>query len=160
MTAAQQEDQQQALVAQRAREFLGRYDDLGQRARNLDQNNQDLHAQIAKVQQRTQLLEDQNQLLRQRLEDTSLQLSAALEANKQSEQRLQTVMASTQRRSGATITANNSYRRNLTAVTVAGLSIRQDGELVRIELPSDRLFEPGTATLRRMPQLSWIKSPA
>ncbi len=72
----------------------------------------------------------------------------ALEVNKQSEQRLQTVLASSQRRSGATITANNSYRRKLTAVTVAGLSIRQDGELVRIELPSDRLFEPETANLR------------
>ncbi len=73
--AFEQEEQQEALVTQRAREFLGRYDDLGQRRRSLDQNNQDLHAQIAKVQQRTQLLEDQNQLLRQRLDDTSRQLA-------------------------------------------------------------------------------------
>jgi flagellar motor protein MotB len=144
----QGEQQQQSEVAQRAREFLGRYDDLGVRARNLDRNNQDLHAQLAKVQQRAQLMEDQNQLLRQRLDDTSRQLASALEANKQSEQRVQTLMASSQRRSGATITANNSYRRNLTAVTVEGLAVRQDGEVVRIELSSDRLFEPETATLR------------
>jgi flagellar motor protein MotB len=148
LRAFQDEEQREALTTQRAQEFLGRYDELGQRARSLDQTNQDLNAQVARIQQRAQLMEDQNQLLRQRLEDTSRQLSAALEANKQSEQRVQTLMASTQRRSGATITANNSYRRNLTAVTVAGLSIRQDGELVRIELASDRLFDPETANFR------------
>jgi flagellar motor protein MotB len=145
LKAFQDEQRQQAQVTERAKEFLGRYDDLGQRARSLDLNNQDLHAQVAKIQQRSQLLEDQNQLLRQRLDDTSRQLASALDATKQSEQRLQTVVASTQRRSGATITANNSYRRQLTAVTVAGLSVRQDGELVRIELPSDRLFNPQSA---------------
>jgi chemotaxis protein MotB len=148
LKAFQDQQQQQALIAQRAKEFLGRYDDLGQRARALDQTNQDLHTQMAKTQQRAQLLEDQNQLLRQRLDDTSRQLASALEATKQNEQRLQAVVASTQRRSGATITANNSYRRQLTAVTVAGLSVRQDGELVRIELPSDRLFGPQSANLQ------------
>lgn len=148
LKALQEQQQQQALLAQRAREALGRYDDLGQRARVLDQTNQDLHTQMARMQQRAQLLEDQNQLLRQRLDDTSRQLASALQASQQQEQRLQAMMASTQRRSGATITANNSYRRHLTAVTVAGLSVRQDGELVRIELPSDRLFMPQSADFR------------
>jgi chemotaxis protein MotB len=144
----EEQRQQEQLLVQRAREALGRYEELEQRARALDVNNRDVQARIAQIQQQNQLLDDQNNLLRQRLDETSRQLASAMDASKQSEERLQTMMASTRRRSGASITANNSYRRNLTAVTVPGLSIRQDGELVRIELPSDQLFEPTTARLR------------
>ena len=64
------------------------------------------------------------------------------------EQRLRAVQASTRQRSGATITANSSLQRSLTAVMVDGLNVRQDGELVRIDLPAAQLFEPGTATLQ------------
>jgi len=144
----QERIKQEQLVAQRAREALGRYDELDKRADGLNRTNQDLHTRMAQVEQRNQLLEDQNLALRQRLEDTNRQLTSAIDATRETEQRMQTLTASSRRRSGAAITANNSYRQNLTAVTVAGLSVRQDGELVRIELPTDRLFEPGTARLR------------
>ncbi len=144
----EEQRRQDELLAQRAREALGRYGEIDRRAQGLDRNNQDLQLRVAQIQQRNQLLEDQNNLLRQRLDETAQQLASALDATKASEQRIQTMMASTRRRSGAAITANNSFRRNLTAVTVAGLSIRQDGDLVRIELPSDRIFDPQTARLR------------
>lgn len=144
----EQQRQQDQVLVQRAREALGRYDELEKRAKALDVNNRDVQARLAQIQQQNQLLADQNDLLRQRLEETSRQLATALDAGKQTEERLQTMMASVRRRSGASITANNSYRRNLTAVTVPGLSIRQDGELVRIELPADQLFDPLTARLR------------
>lgn len=145
--ATERDKQQQELLAQRAREALGRYDELDRRAAGLDLNNQDLQTRLAQLYQRTKLLEDQNHLLRQRLSETSQQLASTLDTQRASEERLQTMMASTRRKSGASISANNSYRRNLTAVSVEGLSIRQDGELVRIELPADLLFERGTARL-------------
>ncbi len=121
---------------------------MGDRAKELDRNNRDLYTQMAQMQQRSQLLEDQNYLLRQRLKETTDQLASAVQTSQSTEQRLQAVQASTVRRGGATITANSSVKRNLTAVTVPGLNIRQDGELVRIELPSDQLFAAGTATLQ------------
>jgi flagellar motor protein MotB len=135
-------------LAEQARQALGRYGELGERAKELDRNNRDLYTQMAQIQQRSQLLEDQNYLLRQRLKETSDQLASAMQSGQVAEQRLQAVQASTVRRGGATITANSSLKRYLTAVTVPGLNIRQDGELVRIELPADQLFENGTATLR------------
>ena len=135
-------------LAVRAREVLGRYGELGERARDLDRNNRDLTTQLAQLQKRNLVLDDQNYLLRQRLKETSDQLAAAVQSSQATEQRLQAVQASTRQRSGATITANSSLQRQLTAVTVDGLNVRQDGELVRIELPADQLFEPGTATLQ------------
>lgn len=143
----QRQLQEQALAA-RAREALGKYDELDRRAQGLDSNNQDLHTQLARVQQQSQLLQDQNNLLRQRLEETNRQLASALQTTQDTEQKMQTLAASARRRSGASITANNSFRKNLTAVTVPGLSIRQDGELVRIEMPADALFDFGTARLK------------
>ena len=146
-------------LAEQARQALGRYGELGERAKELDRNNRDLYTQMAQIQQRSQLLEDQNYLLRQRLKETSDQLASAMQSGQVAEQRLQAVQASTVRRGGATITANSSLKRNLTAVTVPGLNIRQDGELVRIELPADQLFENGTATLRPDRRHNSIRSP-
>ena len=36
------------------------------------------------------------------------------------------------------------------------MEVRQDGDVVRIELPADRLFNPGMAQLRRTP-LFWMR---
>lgn len=135
-------------LANRAREVLGRYGELGEQAKDLDRNNRDLNTKLAQLQKRNLVVEDQNYLLRQRLKETSDQLAKVMQESQAAEQRLQAVQASTRRRGGATITANSSLQHSLTAVTVDGLEVRQDGELVRIELPANRLFEPGTATLQ------------
>ena len=37
--------------------------------------------------------------------------------------------------------------RSLTAISIPGIQVRQDGDVVRMELPSDQVFMPGTATL-------------
>ncbi len=147
-TAAQQAAAQDAALVERAREIVTQYGDLGARAKDLDRNNQDLHTQLAQVEQRSLILEDQNYLLRQRLKETSDLLANALQSSQQSEQRLQAIQASTSQRRGATITANRSLPPAITAVTIDGLNVRQDGELVRIELSSDQLFEADGVTLR------------
>ena len=76
-----------------------------------------------------------------RLKDTQV---AKAEADKQ----VNALQASTRLRGGATITANNSVRQSLAAVAIPGLDIRQDGEVIRIEIPADKLFLPGTAQLQ------------
>ncbi|MDG2380213.1 MAG: OmpA family protein [Pirellulaceae bacterium] len=139
---------QEVMLADQAREALGRYDELGRRAKSLDQRNQDLYADFSQVQQRVQLLEDQNNLLQQRLKETSNQLANALKTSEEASDKYDSLLTSSQRRSGAAITANNSYRKSLTAVTVEGLNVRQDGDLVRIEIPTDRLFASDGASLR------------
>jgi chemotaxis protein MotB len=131
----------------RAKSAIGRYQELNDRAKGLDQDNRDLQARMARSQQQYELLRQQNELLRRRLAETVDQLSQAQGSAEQSAEQLRTLQASARRRGGAQITANNSLRSTLTAVTVQGLEVRQDGELVRIVMPTDQLFVPGTATL-------------
>jgi flagellar motor protein MotB len=139
--------QEQAELVQKQKLELERLGDLRRRALELDSNNRDLHAQLAQSQQENRLMNDQLQLLRQQLSDTANQLAAALQSQQDAEGRVSELQASMQRRGSATITANSSMRRSLSAVTIAGLVVRQDGDVVRMELPSDRIFAPGTATL-------------
>ncbi len=68
--------------------------------------------------------------------------------HRDADQRVSALQATIQRRGSATITANSSLRRSLTPVSVAGLMVRPDGDVIRIELPSDKIFSPGTAALQ------------
>ena len=56
--------------------------------------------------------------------------------------------ASISTQSQAEIRANNSLLRNLTITNMPGISVRQDGDVIRVELPADQLFNPGTAQLK------------
>jgi flagellar motor protein MotB len=50
-------------------------------------------------------------------------------------------------RVGAVLTANNSVKKSLPLPELPGIEVRQENELIRIELPSDRLFRAGSADL-------------
>ncbi len=161
--------QGQADVVAQQKEEIERLADLRRRALELDSNNSELHAQLAQTQQQNRLLEDQMQLLQQQLTDAAQQLEGAVQARQQTEQRVlqaqsesqqrvaeiqrdaeqrvRALQASAPPRGSATITANSSLQRKLTPVSVAGLLVRQDGDVIRIELPSDQIFSPGTAAL-------------
>ena len=64
------------------------------------------------------------------------------------ERNAQAIVASTKRRAGVSITPNSSLAQNLPALNLPGVAVRQDGDVVRIEISGDRLFEPGGAQLR------------
>jgi flagellar motor protein MotB len=162
--------QEQAAVVAAQKQELEQVAELRRRSLELDTNNTELHAQLAQAEQQNRLLEDQMQLLQQQLTDAAQQLNGALQAQQQTEQRIlqaqtdsqqqiaevqrdaqqrvSALNASMQRRGSATITANSSLRRNLTPVSITGLLVRPDGDVIRIEMPSDRIFAPGTAALQ------------
>ena len=50
-------------------------------------------------------------------------------------------------RAGATITANNSLSDELALVSIDGIEVRRDGDVIRIELPSDQIFVPRSEQL-------------
>jgi chemotaxis protein MotB len=120
---------------------------LQQKAAALDTNNRDLHRQLAESRQQAQLLQDRANLLTRQLNDTAEKLASAVQAKQASEKRVETITASTRLRGGATITANNSLNQSLKAIEIPGVQVRVDGDVVRIELPSDKLFVPGTANI-------------
>ncbi|MCC7086982.1 MAG: OmpA family protein [Pirellulales bacterium] len=122
---------------------------LQTRASSLDLNNQELEVKLAQSQQQNRLIQDQLAVMREQLNSTAQQLAQAHEAQTTSEQNVQAMTASLSKRSSAAITANSSLERNLPKINIHGIEVRQDGDVVRIELPADRLFNPGTAQLRQ-----------
>ncbi len=133
--------QSQAQLAQRNQE-------LQSKATSLDQDNQEIQTQLAQTQKQSKLMQDQILVLREQLGSTTSQLAQTRQDKQLVERNSQAIMASTKRRTGATITPNNSLKQSLPALNIPGVEIRQDGDVVRIELATDRLFNPGTAQIR------------
>jgi flagellar motor protein MotB len=135
--AWQQQPDQQPYMAQLA--------ELNRRVTELDANNRDLHMQLAQAQQNSQISSDQLKLLQQQLTDTASQLRSTQLAKQEAEKRVEAIQASTRHRGGAAITANSSIKSTLTPITIPGLDVRQDQDVLRIELPADQIFRQSTA---------------
>jgi flagellar motor protein MotB len=122
--------------------------DLNRRVGQLDLNNADLHRQLAQAEQSRQASQEQVSLLQRQLGEMATRLKDTQLAKQEIDKQVTAIQASTRARGGATITANNSIRQSLAMVSIPGLDIRQDGEVIRIEIPSDKLFASGTAQLQ------------
>ncbi|MFV1967213.1 MAG: OmpA family protein [Pirellulaceae bacterium] len=127
--------------------YLAQMRDLDRRAADLDTDNRDLHTEVARIQQEKQLLTEQVVLLQKRLKETSNELQQAQRVSSEVQQQMRTIEASTRRRGGATITANNSLKDALEVPDVPGFEVRQDKDVIRIDIPSDRLFHPQSSQL-------------
>ncbi len=130
--------QDQTSLAQKSRE-------LQTRAETLDRDNQDLETQLAQARQKTQLVEEQLAAVQDQLRSTSGQLAQLRLDKDTTEKKAQSLMASLERRSPATITANSSLGGTLAVFELPGVEVRRDEDVVRIELPADRMFTPGTS---------------
>ena len=115
--------------------------DLNRRSTQLDANNRDLHAELAQSQQHVALL-------RKQLTETATQLKETQVARQEAEKRNQAFQASMKPRGGATITANNSIANSLKTVQVPGLEVRSESDVIRIEIPADKLFQAGSPQLQ------------
>jgi flagellar motor protein MotB len=137
-TAYQQQSQSLATQVQ----------DLNRRVSQLDLNNADLHRQLAQHEQAKQAAESQVKLLQQQIEVAARQARDSQLAKQEADRQINALQASTRARGGASITANNSIRQSLSTIAIPGLDIRQDGAVIRIEIPGDKLFPPGTVQLQ------------
>jgi flagellar motor protein MotB len=124
------------------------YQQLQDRANALDRDNQEKEALLAQSRQQTEISENHLAALREQLRGVTSQL-AQTRADKESiDKRVQAMNASMQRQGGITIDPNSSLQQTLPAVNIAGAFVRRDGDVVRVELPGNALFEPGSARLR------------
>lgn len=140
--------QQQARLGQNQQSpHFAQLQDVNRRNSALDSNNNELHAQLAQERQHAQDLDEETSLLRKQLGDTVQQLKDMQTAKLDTDKRLTALQASTRYKGGATITANNSLKDGLRLIDMPGLEVRADGDVIRIELPADKLFQPGTANL-------------
>jgi len=134
-------EQQQLAMQQRSRE-------LESRASTLDQDNQELQTLLAQARQEGKLAQDQLTAVRDQLSSLTTQLTQLREDKQLTQRQTEALMASTRRRAGAMITANNSLSRNLPAINIPGIEVRPDGDVIRIELPANRLFIAESAGLQ------------
>jgi flagellar motor protein MotB len=122
---------------------------LQSRAGTLDSDNQELQAKLAAAQRDNMTLQNALTTTREQLNSTNQMLAQSREAQQSMQQQSQALADSMQKRSATMISANNSLARNLPTINLPGVEVRQDGDVVRVELPDDRLFNPGTAQLRQ-----------
>jgi flagellar motor protein MotB len=133
--------EQQAAMAQQTQQYQ-------QRAASLDRDNQELESLLAQTRQQIQLLEEQVRATQTQLRDTTDRLASVQADNDQLRNRTTALAASVQTRSQAEIRANNSLLRSLSIANLPGINVRQDGDVIRIELPGDQLFNFGTGQLK------------
>jgi flagellar motor protein MotB len=131
--------EQQTLIAENRRM-------VDERAK-LDRDNQEHSKLLAQSQQLVQQRENELVLVQNQLREVTAQLAQVQSQKTDAENQAKSLLASTRRGGGATITANNSLRANLPQFNLPDVQSRVEGDLIRITIPTDRLFQSGTATL-------------
>jgi len=131
--------------------------ELNRRVQLLDDNNRQLHTQLAQSEQKAEVYKDEAELLRQQLTSMSQQLEASKQVAQDAESRVRGMQASTQMRGGAVITPNTNLSLQASQLSLPGLEVFPDGNQLRIRIPSDQLFQPGSAQL--LPQASSVVDP-
>ena len=136
--------------------------ELERRAKLLDENNRQLHTQLAQSQQQMQLYKERSDLMQRQLSDMSGQLQQAKLASSRtappstssaspstSSATPSTLSKSTPtdstRRSGARLTANTSGGVTPDGLKSLGYEVEVKNGVVRLRIPSDQLFQSGSA---------------
>ncbi|MGA2259208.1 MAG: OmpA family protein [Thermoguttaceae bacterium] len=137
---AQYQQQQSALQKQNEL-YQSRID-------TLDRDNQRKEALLAQQQQQTKLLEDRLAAVTDQLRSTSDKLAQVQGEKQEVDTRSKALTASLRRQAGVSITPNNSFLQTLPAIRYPDVHVRRDGDVIRIELPGNQLFDPGGARVR------------
>ena len=131
-----------------------------------NQYSQTLKDQLGDTAEQIRLAQNERQSALQQLASTRLQLQQAnqnqqrlaQQSNNQGPGQLAGFSGSnpnTRLAGGATLRANNSLLNSLSRIQIPGGEARMDGDVIRIEFPSDQLFVPGTYRIQpaRQPML-------
>lgn len=137
----------QTTIAPPQQGLATQYQELQNRANALDRDNQELESLLAQSRQQIHLLKDELTAVREQLGTANRQLAEAREQKRGLEQQTEALVASVKRRTVASIQPNNSLVGGLDLGDLPGVHVRQDGDVIRVELAGDALFQPGATTL-------------
>ena len=131
--------------------------ELQRRASELDNNNRQLTAQIAQVQQQATAYRERADLLARQLEDANRQNAQLLASSQQLANQARNLQAGMTARGGARLTANNSMANNapgpqisgsqIPGLQIPGAQVIPEGNGIRVRVSSDQMFAPGTVQL-------------
>ena len=122
---------------------------LQSRLSDLNANDEHLHKLLAEAQREASLAKSENVALREQLRGVTAQVERLHSDRGESQQKYESLLASTRRRGGAMIEPNSSLRDDLPALEIPGVDVRRDGDLVRVDISAGRLFAPGGVQLTR-----------
>ncbi|MEM9643925.1 MAG: OmpA family protein [Planctomycetota bacterium] len=131
--------------------------ELNRRVQLLDDNNRQLTTQLAQSEQKSLVYKDELNLVKSQLGEVTNQLESAKLLANRAESQVKSFQASTQMRGGATISPNTNLQSLSGRLNLPNLMVQQDGDVIRIVLPADQLFRPGTAQL--LPQAAGLLDP-
>jgi len=101
-----------------------------------------------------QLFKERSDLMQRQLQDVNNQLQQSRVASAKSTQqfrgladRVQVEQSLQDRRGGAKLTANTSSKIGSEPLRELGYSFENDGGVIRLRVPADQLFQPGTAQM-------------
>lgn len=140
--------QNQAAVTQQMQTLVQQNAEYQSRAAALDRDNQETQALLAQSRQQVQLLADELTATRTQLQTTTDQLLAMRTETEQLRTQSSQLVATVQQRAGAEIRSNNTLLKNLAIKQIPGVEVRQDGDVIRVEAPADRIFMPGSNYLQ------------
>ena len=130
--------QQQQVAMERQNQLLQA------NAASLDRQHQELTTVVAQLRQQIKVEQDRSRLLQSQLATTTDQLAKIRKEKETFAKQTETLTASLQRQGGVTIKPNNSLLTTLPKINLANVKVRHDGDVIRIQLPADRLFYAGT----------------
>jgi flagellar motor protein MotB len=121
--------------------------ELQRRAQELDNNNRQLTAQLAQIQQQSTAYRERADLLARQLEDANRQNSQLMASAQQFANQARSMQASMTARGGARLTANNSMMNSMAGFQIPGAQVIPEGNAIRVRIGSDQMFAPGTVQL-------------
>ena len=139
----------QQQYQQQMQQYTAQLQEAQRRANNLDVNNRDLHAQLAQSQQQLHRIVQENALVRSGWTKRPANWRKRFRRSSRSTNASRAIEASVRMRGGASITANSSLNATLPLAEIPDVEVRRDGDVIRIELPADRVFLPGSSTLHQ-----------
>jgi flagellar motor protein MotB len=165
------------------------YDDLNRRLGAFDNDNQMLNTEIASLQQRLDMASRYNQQLKEQLAGTSSQMTQVFAEREAAQQQLASLRLQLEQANqnlqlaqqqlqqpaarlassggngstqlpGAVLRVNNSLLQKVSAIQIRGAQARMDGDVIRIEFPTDSTFIPGTYQVQpsQLPLLQSVAS--
>lgn len=144
----QQPPQTVQLTLDQQQQIAQREQELRSRAEQLDRDNQELETLLAQSRQQSQLLSDQIVATQDQLRSTVEQLTTSEETNSELKKRTQALVASVSTPAVGGIRPNSTLLRPLQLSGVSGVSVRQDGDVIRAAVESDQLFYTNAAQLQ------------
>ena len=113
----------------------------------LDRDNVETKKQLAQSQQYLKQREDELVAVRDQLRDAAQQLASLQSQKTDAQRQAESLLASARRGGGAIIRPNSSLKAALPTFNSPDISVRPDGDVFRIAIAGDKLFQPGTAQL-------------